>query len=123
MRSIEDKRLPSKVYVSLRLLWVPPWATTRQKSNSQILIQREREETIVKVCRYVQCMLKKLDFESQTKHLNNKRMDMQFKVGNWVTLQAKDMTPSSGANKFDRKQTGSFKYLIFWTMPTSPYHH
>ena len=68
----------------------------------------------MKVCRYVQCMLKKLGFESQTKHLNNKRMDMQFKVGNWVTLQTKDMTPSSGANKFDRKQTGSSD-LQAWT--------
>lgn len=52
--------------------------------------------------------------EMQAHYFNRHRMDMQFRIGDWVMLRTTNITPPSGKKKFDPKQIGPFQITDTW---------
>lgn len=52
--------------------------------------------------------------EVQAHYYNRHRMDMQFRIGDWVMLRTVNIVPPGGKKKFDSKQIGPFQVVDTW---------
>lgn len=95
----------------------PPQAVFTEQEGRQARSNRELATKYARLAQEKRTLLQDVlrrASESQAKYFNEKRIDMQFKIGEWVMLRTKNITPPGGSKKFDSKQIGPFQIIDTW---------
>ena len=92
-------------------------AVFKEDEGPKVRVNRELATAYAKIAQEKRTMLQDVlreASETQAKYFNQKRIDMQFKIGEWVMLRTKNITPPGGSKKFDSKQIGPFQVIDAW---------